>query len=138
MYQSIESIRQQDDWDFEVVMYPYKTGAKDSTLRRAEYEYLKKMTRQLSARRTADEFETAAKGFAEMVNDHSALESAMVWMKRSIELFETPENLTTYAKLLFKTGDKLKAVETQEKAIEVAKLNAQDTKTLMEELEKMR
>ena len=73
-----------------------------------------------------------------MVNDHSALESAMVWMKRSIELFETPENLTTYAKLLLKTGDKLKAVETQEKAIEVAKLNAQDTKTLMEELEKMK
>lgn len=59
--------------------------------------------------------------FYENVNDKEALLKAESWAKKATELEKTYANLDTYAAVLYKTGKKDLALETANKAIELAK-----------------
>ena len=59
--------------------------------------------------------------FYESVNDKEALLKAEAWAKKACELEKTYANLDTYAAVLYKTGKKDLALETANKAIELAK-----------------
>jgi thiol-disulfide isomerase/thioredoxin len=138
MYQEIEGVRKQDDWQYEVYMFPYRTGAKDSTKRRDEYEYMKRMSRTENARQMAAEFESVVKSIIDNVSDKDVLEKSIVWMNRSLELIEMPDNLSTFAALMQKLGDKNRALSLQAKAIELASQYGADVNRLKQEYEKMR
>ena len=58
--------------------------------------------------------------FYEKITDKQMLEKALVWSKKANELDDNnPAIIDTYACLLFKTGQKQKAIKTEEKAIEI-------------------
>jgi thiol-disulfide isomerase/thioredoxin len=81
----------------------------------------------------------AAWTYFEKVTDANALKNAVNWSKRTVEL--QPDNfsyLDTYANLLFKTGNKNKAIEQQTLAISLAQKSNEDTKELEETLQKMK
>lgn len=59
--------------------------------------------------------------FYEQVSDKSALLKAEEWAKTSTELDPNYANMDTYASLLYKNGKKQLALETANKAIELAK-----------------
>ena len=59
--------------------------------------------------------------FYESVNDKDALLKAASWAKKACDLDKSYANLDTYAAVLYKTGKKDLALETANKAIELAK-----------------
>jgi thiol-disulfide isomerase/thioredoxin len=69
-------------------------------------------------------------------NNKAHLEVAEVWAKRSVDIYEVPENLDTYACLLNRNGKKDQAIATQKRAIRKAKQQGGDSgdleKTLKE------
>lgn len=60
------------------------------------------------------------------------------WAKRSIEIFENPYNLDTYARLLCKAGKINDAIQTEERAIALSKKNGLERKEWHVILEKMK
>jgi thiol-disulfide isomerase/thioredoxin len=138
MYQQIESVRKQDEWEYEVIMHPYRTGAKDSTKRREEYDLFKRYARNVNARQSANEIMKLVKSYVEMVEDPATLRKSITWMERAIELSESTEIQNTMAQLWNRIGDKGKAVAAQERAIWLANQDKQDTAQLLAELERMK
>lgn len=59
--------------------------------------------------------------FYKWTNEPRYLGKALQWSYRAIELFESPEAMDTYARLLYKTGRKNEAIEWESKAIELKK-----------------
>ena len=59
--------------------------------------------------------------FYKWTNEPRYLEKALQWSYRAIELYESPEVIDTYARLLYKTGRKNEAIEWESKAIELKK-----------------
>ncbi|KGE15354.1 thioredoxin family protein [Sphingobacterium deserti] len=72
----------------------------------------------------------------ENCDDPACLQAALDWSKKSLEKNEDPAFLDTYANLLYKSGDKDKAIEWQEKAI--AKANEKDKEAYVATLDKMK
>jgi tetratricopeptide (TPR) repeat protein len=70
--------------------------------------------------------------------DKHLLEKAISWAKRAIQVYESPEAMDTYARLLYKTGDTSKATEWQEKAIHIFKARKRNTHHYEEVLSKMK
>jgi tetratricopeptide (TPR) repeat protein len=50
-------------------------------------------------------------------SDENLLDKALSWAKRANEVYETSNVMDTYARLLYKRGEKSKAIELEEKAI---------------------
>jgi len=77
-------------------------------------------------------------GFFEKVTDVKALENALRWSKRSLEIY--PDNhlyVDTYANLLYKLGQNEKAIIKETEALNFAKSTKSDTKGYEETLKKM-
>jgi len=77
--------------------------------------------------------------YYEIVDNKDALLEAISWCQESIRLNSSKENNDTMAHLHFKRGDKIKAIEYQTKALEIAKnegLQPEQIKYYSEELEK--
>jgi len=77
-------------------------------------------------------------GFFEKVADTKALENALGWSKRSLEIY--PDNhmfIDTYANLLYKLGQKETAIVKETEALNFAKSAKSDTKGYEETLKKM-
>lgn len=53
----------------------------------------------------------------ENCDDKACIEAALAWSKKSLEKEQNPMFLDTYANLLYKSGKKKEAIETQEKAL---------------------
>jgi len=70
-------------------------------------------------------------------DDEAALKHAVKLAENSVKISEGHENLDTYANLLFKTGNKEKAIEMEKKAIELAKANGAQTEDYETTLERM-
>ncbi len=71
-----------------------------------------------------------AKNFYKNIENNFLLEKALFWSKKSIESSSEPFNNETYAHLLYALGDTAKAIEFQEKAIELLKKSGdRDAKT---------
>jgi thioredoxin-related protein/DNA-binding ferritin-like protein (Dps family) len=78
-------------------------------------------------------------GFFEKVTDTKALENALRWSKRSLEIY--PDNhmlLDTYANLAYKLGRKEEAITKETEALNIAKNEKSDTKFYEAALMKMK
>jgi thiol-disulfide isomerase/thioredoxin len=78
-------------------------------------------------------------GFFEKVTDTKALENALRWSKRSLEIF--PDNhmfIDTYANLVYKLGRKEEAITKETEALNIAKSEKSDTKFYEAALLKMK
>ncbi len=64
----------------------------------------------------------------EKCNDPKVLKKCIIWMKTITERNPKSETLDTYAKLLYKVGNKKDAYVAMYKAIKIGKLNKEDTK----------
>jgi thiol-disulfide isomerase/thioredoxin len=77
-------------------------------------------------------------GFFERVTDTKALENALRWSKRSLEIY--PDNhmfIDTYANLLYKLGRNEDAITKETEALNLAKNTKSDTKGYEETIKKM-
>lgn len=77
--------------------------------------------------------------FFERVTDIKALENALRWSKRSLEIY--PNNhffIDTYANLLYKLGQKEDAIRNEIEALNLAKITKSDTKGYESTLLKMK
>lgn len=66
---------------------------------------------------------------AEQCTDKQVLKKCTAWMKEVITKDTSYDFMDTYAKLLFKTGSKKKAIATMEKAISAGKQQKEDTRS---------
>jgi hypothetical protein len=100
------------------------------------------MMKNIEARSTATELNNAAFGAIELFDDKATLAKVSPWLERALELLREPFILDSYARLLFKSGKKTEAVQTQKEAIEKAILNKEDEeaiakyKAYLQEIEK--
>lgn len=91
--------------------------------------------------KNANELNSIAWNFYEKVEDKEALAKAEVWAKTACELDKTYANLDTYASVLYKVGKKDLALQTANKAIDVAKKDKyteDDYKATTELIEKIK
>ncbi len=51
-------------------------------------------------------------------NNPAHLNKAVLYIRKSLEFYETPESIDTYARLLYKTGNPTEAIQWEEKAIQ--------------------
>lgn len=79
---------------------------------------------------TADELNSIARTFAEVIDDKAMLEKAVSWSKRAIEMENIYTNYYTLAALYYKLDKKGKAKKAAKKAIKVAKKNGEDAKVV--------
>jgi hypothetical protein len=63
----------------------------------------------------------AATSFYKMTNNPYLLSTAATWVKKGLDIFETSDALQTYSALMYKLGQKQKAIETEQKVIELRK-----------------
>lgn len=82
---------------------------------------------------TADELNSIARTFAEVIEDETMLEKAVSWSKRAIEMENIYSNYYTLSALYFKLGKKMKAKKAAKKAIKIAAKNGEDA-TVVEDL----
>jgi hypothetical protein len=75
----------------------------------------------------AGSLNNGAWSFYKWTSDPVYLQKALQWSYRAIELFESPEALDTYARLLYKTGKKNEALQWESRAIELRKKRGFDT-----------
>jgi tetratricopeptide (TPR) repeat protein len=66
------------------------------------------------------------------------LQKALGWMRQAVEVYESPEAIDTYARLLYKTGEKDQAIEWQQKAIKISNVRGQNTKKYEDALSRMK
>jgi len=66
------------------------------------------------------------------------LQKALIWAKRANEFYESPEAMDTYARLLYKTGNKNEAIEWMNKAISLRKIRGFSTQQYETVLAKMK
>jgi hypothetical protein len=66
--------------------------------------------------------------------DINYLNKALIFAKRANEFFESPEAMDTYARLLYKTGNKTEAINWQKKAIATTKLRGTNNNSEFEKV----
>jgi len=139
---NLDSLRRADVVFFEKMTTPYTSGKKDSTTAegKVQYEQIKRYARHMNVMELSSQLNRAAWGFYETVSDKKALQEALSWSKRSLDL--SPDNtafIDTYAHLLYKTGQPKEAMQWQQKAIDLAKVGEPEgVKGYEETLEKMK
>lgn len=70
-------------------------------------------------------------------SDESYLKKALAWAKRSLDFYESPEAMDTYARILYKTGNSHEAIKWQKRAIEIYKERKFPAKEFEQVLAKM-
>jgi len=119
---------------FETTQRKELEGKIDSTQLAQLRDYVAHMSRD----KYSQALNSVAWGFFEKVADAKALENALGWSKRSLEIY--PDNhmfIDTYANLLYKLGQKAKAISKETEALNFAKSSKSDTKGYEETLKKM-
>jgi tetratricopeptide (TPR) repeat protein len=80
---------------------------------------------------------TGARDFYTMTSDSFYLQKALNWAKRANEFSKNPEAMDTYARLLYKTGNRSEAIEWMNKVIEWGKkinLPVQEYETMLSKM----
>ncbi|WP_164121916.1 thioredoxin family protein [Sphingobacterium sp. xlx-130] len=72
------------------------------------------------------ELNSFALSIFENSNDSACIRSALVWSEKTLESGDNPGFLSTYANLLYKTGDKANAIKWQEKAVAIASVGEKE------------
>lgn len=75
--------------------------------------------------------------FYTSTSDEGYLKKALVWAKRSLDFYESPEAMDTYARILYKTGNSQEAIKWQKRAIEIYKERKFPAKEFEQVLAKM-
>lgn len=99
----------------------YRTRGDRDGFAAAAVEYVENMKNI-----TADELNSIARTFAEVIEDEDMLTKAVDWSKRSIEMENIYTHHYTLAALYYKIGKTRKAKKTAKKAIKIAKKNGDD------------
>lgn len=87
---------------------------------------------------TADELNSIARTFAEVIEDKYMLEKAISWAKRAIEMENVYTNHYTLAALYYKLGKAGKAKKAAKKAIKIAAKNGEDAKVVEDLLKQIK
>lgn len=119
---------------FETTQSKALIGKIDSTQLAQLKDYMAHASRNIYSQALND----VAWGFFEKVADVKALENALRWSRRSLEIY--PDNhmyIDTYANLLYKLGQNEKAIMKETEALNFAKNAKSDTKGYEETLKKM-
>ncbi|MGB1121792.1 MAG: hypothetical protein ACPG3Z_07335, partial [Saprospiraceae bacterium] len=87
---------------------------------------------------TADELNSTARIFAEVIEDEKMLENAVSWSKRAIEIEARYTNYYTLAALYYKLGENRKAKKAAKKAIKVATKNNEDAQVVKDLLNQIK
>ncbi len=74
----------------------------------------------------------------QQISDNELLKSVINWMEKAVEITENAAYFDTLANLYFKTGNKDKAIENQEKAIKLAENSGEDVSEYLETLNKFK
>jgi thiol-disulfide isomerase/thioredoxin len=74
----------------------------------------------------------------QQISDNELLKSVINWMEKAVEIDENAAYFDTLANLYFKTGNKDKAIENQEKAIKLAENSGDDVSEYLETLKKFK
>ncbi len=139
MLMQTESIRMSDEVEYQKLMKNYRDGYLDSTgTREFQYRELKRTGRTKTAKTTADEFNIVIKTYLEMVTDVDALQRAIPWGERAIELIQEPDSIHTFALLYLKIGNKDKSIELEKLAAEIAQRENLDTAKYLAAIEKLK
>ena len=85
-----------------------------------------------------NDLNNAAWNFYIMTQNLFYLQKATVWARRANEFYESPEAMDTYARLLYKTGNKNEAIEWMNKAIALRKTRGFGTQEFESILQKMK
>ncbi|MCU0467000.1 MAG: thioredoxin family protein [Arcicella sp.] len=93
---------------------------------------------RVSERATADELNSFAWGYFNMVEDKTDLEEALKWSARSIELDYSANYLDTQANLLFKLGRKKEAIKKMKEAIALTQKDKESTEDFEKTLKRMK
>ena len=136
MMVSPDSIAQQDKKSlqtFEQTKSIYTSMIKDS----AQLAELKSYMEHAQRNKYSSGLNNVAWGFFEKVSDEKALENALRWSKRSLEIYRNCYHLDTYANLLYKLGRKEEAIIKETEALDFATKYKYGTKTYEEVLKKM-
>ena len=84
------------------------------------------------------ELNEGAWSFYKMTNNPYLLSIATEWAKKGLDFYESPEAMDTYAKLLYKQGEKQNAIDAETKAIALSKKRGFNTKDYEVTVEKMK
>jgi hypothetical protein len=87
---------------------------------------------------TADELNSIARTFAEVIEDKVMLQKAVDWSKRAIEMEDIYTNHYTLAALYYKLDRKGKARRVAKKAIRLAKKENEDSTHVEDLLEQIK
>lgn len=90
------------------------------------YNYLKQL--EMKKQASDDDVTRFCEAMTEKCSDKRVLEKASKWMNTIVKKNAAYENLSVYARLLFKTGKKQKSLETMKKAITEGKKMKEDTR----------
>jgi len=86
----------------------------------------------------ASRMNQAAYTFYKMDRQGLYLANTLEWIKRAVEIFPTPNNQDTYARILYRSGEKDLAISYEEKAIEDSKKQGSERKEWQSLIEKMK
>ncbi|MFP5041241.1 thioredoxin family protein [Parasediminibacterium sp. JCM 36343] len=133
---STDSIAKQDKINlqkFEATQKPFLAMMKDTALVAELRDYNEHLLRN----KNSNALNEAAWGFFEKVTDTKALEDALRWSKRSLDIYLTAQYIDTYANLLYKLGRKQEAITKETEALNFAKSTKGLTKVYEDALKKM-
>ena len=132
---SLADIQQRDQALYEEMIGPFLRGERDSS-EIESFEEMRAYYQSAYSSTLAMQLNQGAWAFYEVVNEPEALEKALAWAKRSVDIQPHAANLDTYAHLLYKLGHRQEAIEWQTKA--VAAEGNSDKGNSREALEKMK
>jgi tetratricopeptide (TPR) repeat protein len=98
----------------------------------------KQITYSPATQRFTNELNNAAWNFYIMTQNTTYLQKALAWSRRANEFFASFEAMDTYARLLYKTGNKNEAIEWLNKAILLKKSRGFGTQEFDSILQKMK
>jgi hypothetical protein len=85
----------------------------------------------------ANDMNQVAFRFYKITDSIPLLKKVLLWSERSLAFYESAASLDTYARLLYKTGDREKAIVYQRKAVEDARKKNLPGRELEDVLERM-
>jgi len=134
-FDSIAKIDKKQLMLFETLQSKVLVGIIDSS----QLAHLRSYMAHASRDKYSQALNDVAWGFFEKVTDIKALENALRWSKRSLEIY--PDNhyyLDTYANLLYKLGQNEEAIAKETEALRIGKEAKADTKVYEKTLVKMK
>lgn len=115
-----------------------KTPKRDSLLPNGTLRRYATIAYAPIVQRFSAELNNGAWNVYKRTGDAERLRTALQWSERSLQFYESPEALDTYARLLYTLGDRARAVETEEKSLRLRKERGYPTSSQEAALQRMK